>query len=125
MNTRPTRKARNPHLGSDFDDFLREEGLYDEVQAMGALRAAPQGSMLAIVTSKGQVTIPKRIRDALHLRPGAVMELSVNATGDVMLHQRRLARSGSARKDRFDAVRGSADVRRRTDELMKLLRADD
>jgi hypothetical protein len=54
-----------------------------------------------------------------------VMELSVNATGDVMLHQRRLARSGSARKDRFDAVRGSADVRRRTDELMKLLRADD
>lgn len=23
----------NPHTGSSFDDFLREEGIYDEVQA--------------------------------------------------------------------------------------------
>jgi hypothetical protein len=29
MSTKPARKASNPHLGSDFDDFLREEGLYD------------------------------------------------------------------------------------------------
>jgi len=27
--------------------------------------------------------------------------------------------------DRFDAVRGTADVKWRTDELMKLLRSDD
>ena len=26
--------------------------------------------MLATITSKGQVTVPKRIRDSLHLRPG-------------------------------------------------------
>jgi antitoxin PrlF len=30
-----------------------------------------------------------------------------------------------APKDRFDAVRGRADVPWRTDKLMKLLRADD
>ena len=23
----------NPHAGSDFDDFLREEGIFEEVQA--------------------------------------------------------------------------------------------
>ena len=32
MSTKPARKASNPHLGGDFDEFLREEGLYDEAQ---------------------------------------------------------------------------------------------
>ena len=27
----------NPHIGSDFDDFLREEGIFEEVQA-GAIK---------------------------------------------------------------------------------------
>jgi DNA-binding Xre family transcriptional regulator len=26
-------KKFNPHIGSDFDDFLKEEGLYEEVNA--------------------------------------------------------------------------------------------
>jgi antitoxin HicB len=38
MSTRPARKANNPHVGSDFDDFLREEGLYDETQAVAVKR---------------------------------------------------------------------------------------
>ena len=75
------------------------------------------------LTSKGQVTIPKRIRDALHLQPGAAVEVSVNAGGEVVLHRPHPARKGSPRKDRFDAVRGRADVPWCTDELMKLLRA--
>jgi antitoxin PrlF len=125
MSTKPARKASNPHLGSDFDDFLREEGLYDEVQVMAALRSARQHSMSATLTSKGQVTIPKRIRDALRLQPGAVVEFSVNAADEVVLNQRRPARSDNPRKDRFDAVQGGADIRWRTDELMKLLRAEE
>jgi AbrB family looped-hinge helix DNA binding protein len=82
--------------------------------------------MSTTLTSKGQVTIPKRIRDELHLLPGAPVEFSVNAAGEVVLHRPRLAK-GARRTpgDRFDAVRGSADVRWKTDELMKLLRADD
>ena len=82
--------------------------------------------MATNLTSKGQVTIPKPIRDALHLRPHAPVEFSVNAAGEVVIHP---ARSGgsprSAVADRFEAVRGKADVKWRTDELMKLLRADD
>lgn len=82
--------------------------------------------MATTLTSKGQVTIPKRIRDELHLSPGAPVEFSVNAAGEVVLHRARPAK-GQRRppRDRFDLVRGSADVPWRTDELMKLLRADD
>ena len=29
---------RNVHVGSDFDDFLRDEGLYDEAQAVAVKR---------------------------------------------------------------------------------------
>lgn len=82
--------------------------------------------MATTLTSKGQVTIPKRIRDALRLLPGTAVEFSVNAGGDVVLHPPRPAKAARrAPKDRFDAVRGRAEVPWRTDELMKLLRAGD
>lgn len=82
--------------------------------------------MSTTLTSKGQVTIPKRIRDELQLLPGAPVEFSVNAAGEVVLHRPRPAK-GTRRppQDRFDAVRGCANVHWQTDELMKLLREDD
>ena len=82
--------------------------------------------MATTLTSKGQVTIPKRIRDAMQLVPGASVEFAVNAAGEVVLQPVRPP--GHARnptRDRFDAVRGRADVPWRTDALMKLLRSDD
>ena len=30
---------RNPHAGSDFDDFLKNEGMFEEVQARALKRA--------------------------------------------------------------------------------------
>jgi antitoxin PrlF len=82
--------------------------------------------MATTLTSKGQVTIPKRIRDAMNLVPGAAVEFSVNAAGEVVLHPPKAGKGSRApSRDRFDAVRGRADVRWRTDALMKLLRADD
>jgi len=85
-----------------------------------------ESCMATTLTSKGQVTIPKRIRDAMRLLPGAAVEFSVNAAGEVVLHPPKAAKGTRAPvRDRFDAVRGRADVHWRTDELMKLLRADD
>lgn len=82
--------------------------------------------MAHALTTKGQVTIPKHIRDALHLQPGAAVEFSVNAQGEVVLHPAAAQGVRSAEPaDRFESVRGAADIRWRTDELMKLLRADD
>ncbi len=82
---------------------------------------------MSTLTSKGQVTIPKRIRDELKLLPGAPVQFSVNPAGEVVLHRPQPA-SGARRRgppDRFEAVRGRADLPWRTDDLMKLLRADD
>jgi AbrB family looped-hinge helix DNA binding protein len=82
--------------------------------------------MATTLTSKGQVTIPKRIRDAMQLLPGAAVEFSVNAAGELVIQPPRPAKGTRApTRDRFDAVRGRADVPWRTDALMKLLRADD
>jgi antitoxin PrlF len=80
--------------------------------------------MSTTMTSKGQVTIPKPIRDALHLIPGSAIEFSVNAQGEVVLHCGEL-KPGKPVQDRFEAVRGKADIKWRTDELMALLRGND
>jgi len=76
--------------------------------------------MATTLTSKGQVTIPKRIRDALRLAPGSAVEFDVNAAGDVVL--RKAGRRPPTKRDRFEALRGSAEIKWRTRELMELLR---
>lgn len=81
--------------------------------------------MSTTMTSKGQVTIPKPIRDALHLIPGSAIEFSVNAQGEVVLHRGELKPGKPVQQDRFEAVRGKADIKWRTDELMALLRGED
>mgnify|MGYP001160339442 FL=1 len=78
--------------------------------------------MSTTLTTKGQVTIPKPIRDALNLEPGMAVEFSVNRDGEVVLHPARKPGRRAAPKDRFSAVRGSADIAWRTDDLMRLLR---
>jgi len=80
--------------------------------------------MSTTLTSKGQVTIPKRIREALRLEPGSAVEFAVDAQGRVVIQPARAARVRRA-KDRFEAARGKASVRWRTEDLMRLLRDDD
>lgn len=78
--------------------------------------------MSTTITIKGQATIPKRIRDALGLVPGSRVEFDLNDQGEVVLRPAAQRRVRSA--DRFEAARGRADIRWRTDELMALLRGD-
>jgi antitoxin PrlF len=78
-------------------------------------------TMSTTLTSKGQVTIPKHIRDALLLQPGGSVEFTVNGAGQVVVQPA----AKPARKkpiDRFEAARGKATIKWRTDDLMKLLR---
>lgn len=79
--------------------------------------------MSTSLTSKGQVTIPKHIRDALNLSSGSAVDFAVNTLGQVVLHP-ATARKTKKPTDRFEAVRGKATVKWRTDELMKLLRSE-
>jgi bifunctional DNA-binding transcriptional regulator/antitoxin component of YhaV-PrlF toxin-antitoxin module len=78
------------------------------------------------LASKGQVTIPKRARDQRQGLPGSPMAFSANAAGEAPLNRVRETTSAPAPgQDRFDTVRGSADVRWPGDGLTKLLRPDD
>jgi len=78
--------------------------------------------MPTTLTVKGQVTIPKQIRDALGLRPGMSVDFSVNRDGEVVIHP--ADRAGKTKKDRFESARGKADVKWRTSQLMELLRGE-
>jgi AbrB family looped-hinge helix DNA binding protein len=78
--------------------------------------------MATTLTSKGQVTIPKQIRDALNLTPGSSVDFAVSKEGDVVIH--KVGARPSRKPDRFEAARGKADVKWCTDELMALLRGE-
>ena len=78
--------------------------------------------MPTTLTSKGQVTIPKQIRDALNLAPGCSVDFAVNREGDVVIQ--KVGARPSRKPDRFESARGKADVKWRTDDLMALLRGE-
>jgi antitoxin PrlF len=72
------------------------------------------------ITTKGQVTIPKRLRDHLGLKPGSSVEFELAADGRVFLKTRlRVPES------KFARLRGSAKPGMTTDELMALTRGED
>ena len=72
------------------------------------------------ITTKGQVTIPKRLRDHLGLKPGSFVEFELAADGRVFL--RTLQR---APKSKFARLRGSAKPGMTTDQLIALTRGED
>jgi AbrB family looped-hinge helix DNA binding protein len=69
------------------------------------------------MTTKGQVTIPKRIRDYLGLKPGAEIAFECASDGRVLLKT-----DGTRPTSRFAALRGTLGPGMTTDELMKLTR---
>ncbi|MFT3779216.1 MAG: type II toxin-antitoxin system PrlF family antitoxin [Ottowia sp.] len=77
---------------------------------------------MSTITVKGQVTVPKPIRDALGLTPGARVDFDLDEQGRVVL--RRADAPEKRARDRFEAARGKADIPWRTDALMALLRGD-
>ena len=76
--------------------------------------------MATILTIKGRVTIPKKIRDALDLQPGCKLNFAINDEGDVLLQKAAI----NQKKDRFEQVRGKADVKWGTQDLMNLMRGE-
>jgi AbrB family looped-hinge helix DNA binding protein len=81
--------------------------------------------MSTTLTVKGQVTIPKPIRDAMGLTPGTSIDFAVNRNGEVVLHKAengQASRNARPQPDRFEAARGKADVAWKTQDLMALLR---
>jgi AbrB family looped-hinge helix DNA binding protein len=78
------------------------------------------------VTSKGQVTIPKRTRDYLELKPGNSVEFRVSDTGEIVI---RKVLKGKIAKRPKPSVEKSGGFKfppgiKTTDEYMIWLRGD-
>lgn len=76
--------------------------------------------MSTTVTAKGQVTIPKPIRDLLGIAPGSKVDFQRAPDGSVMLVRADRKRPPS----RFAKLRGHAGKGLSTDEIMALTRGD-
>jgi antitoxin PrlF len=81
--------------------------------------------MANALTVKGQVTIPKRVRDALGLKPGDAVDFVLDESGKVVM--RRAGTQPAEREpDGIDRATGSADYKwGSTAEYMKFIRGDD
>jgi antitoxin PrlF len=77
--------------------------------------------MASRVTRKGQVTIPKRVREHLGLEPGSVVEFELADDGRIVL----VNVGAKPEPSRFAKLRGTAPTKLTTDQLMALLRGDD
>jgi AbrB family looped-hinge helix DNA binding protein len=78
------------------------------------------------ITVKGQVTIPKRIRELLQLSPGAWVEFEVNTHGEILVRKvQELPARSARRRGRPVHPRVEAQMRRRAAELLALLRGLD
>ncbi len=77
--------------------------------------------MATTVTSKGQVTIPKQVREFLGIETGSSVDFEMTDSGDVILRPARASRR--RRISRFARIRGRATVRMKTEEIMALTRS--
>ncbi|HTQ15394.1 MAG TPA: AbrB/MazE/SpoVT family DNA-binding domain-containing protein [Rhizomicrobium sp.] len=78
---------------------------------------------MGAITSKGQVTIPKRIRDALGIKAGSEVRFEMDEDGRAFIHPQGKPRKSDMRK-RIEKVRGTLKTDMTTDEIMKFLRGD-
>jgi AbrB family looped-hinge helix DNA binding protein len=72
--------------------------------------------MKTTVSEKGQITIPKPLRERLGIRPGQVLEVRED--------HGRLVMTKQIAKDAWDGVIGILDSGKSTDEIMLELRGD-
>jgi antitoxin PrlF len=75
--------------------------------------------MAVTVTSKGQVTIPKPVRDRLGINPGSKVDFEVAEDGRAFL---RPVGKRKLKPSRFERMRGTATSGLTTDEIMTLTR---
>ncbi len=76
--------------------------------------------MSATVTAKGQITIPKAVREALGVKPGSKVDFQPLEDGHIAI-----VKQGPKPKGRFDRFRGVATTKLTTDEIMALTRGED
>ncbi len=74
------------------------------------------------MTSKGQVTIPQKIRDAAGFRPGTELEFILDDAGTVRVRRYADQPENPALGAALGRLRGAATTKMTTDEIMALTR---
>ena len=77
--------------------------------------------MATTVTVKGQVTLPKSVRDAVGIKPGDRVEVRATASGAVVIEKPGAA---SDYRKRLEDLAARGLIQGTTDEIMKELRGD-
>ena len=76
--------------------------------------------MSTTVTSKGQVTIPKRVRDLLGIEAGSLVDFERGSDGRIVL----VKVGKKARPNRFARLRGHAGKGLSTADIMAMTRGE-
>jgi AbrB family looped-hinge helix DNA binding protein len=76
--------------------------------------------MATRVTSKGQVTIPKAVRDHLGIGPGSQVTFRVAEDGSIVIEKA----DGTRQPSRFAKLVGIAGPGPSTDEIMEMTRGE-
>jgi AbrB family looped-hinge helix DNA binding protein len=76
------------------------------------------------ITSKGQVTIPLNVRTRLGLLPHTEVEFEIVGDHARIRKAKTAKRAGTRGSRALEALRGTADVRMSTDEILALTRED-
>jgi AbrB family looped-hinge helix DNA binding protein len=74
------------------------------------------GGMRSTVSERGQITIPKTLRDKLGIAPGQVLDFSIEGS--------RLVAAKAAHRDPVDAVYGILEAPGSTDDFLAAIRGD-
>ena len=73
------------------------------------------------ITTKGQVTIPKKLRDHMGVKPGSTVEFRLRPDGDVVL----VRVDGRKPRSKLARLYGVARGGMTTDQIMALTRGED
>lgn len=76
--------------------------------------------MPTTMTSKGQVTVPKTVREYLGLKTGSAVTFERIPSGEIVLRPAKA--KGKVPGSVFAKLRGRATVRMKTEEIMALTR---
>ena len=80
---------------------------------------------ISTITSKGQVTIPKQVRDELHLRQGDMLDFRVLEDGSIRVYQiaKRVSEVFGAFADKVVKPRSTDEIREGLEEAFREGRA--
>ncbi len=78
--------------------------------------------MATNLTTKGQVTVPKKVRDYLGLKAGAPVTFQRLDNGEIAIRAANV--TAKRRASKFAKLRGRATVRMKTEDILALTRGD-